>query len=499
MDGLIYAYTTSKSAGQRAYTEARLAQLAQQRREQRERSLQKSPSQESSVHIERTTSRGSASQGSSSPPATLRTLRYSRKCSWAEIPRFTNTIMDDNNVMTRTATAGSLPPPQTAIQRTMSERQEQDLLSNPFELRHGRRYLREVPYPLPCDLAETQRQNLRTLLCISVFGGPLSTTKFDENPPKKVLEVGCGTGYWSAMCHDHFAERGHTDVEFVGFDIAPIAPNLNKKGMKWKFVQHDLRRAPWPFEDAEFDLVMMKDLSLIMTVGTSSENTMMDCVRLLRDGGVLEVWDSDYPVRSLMPDAPPPPSKKPKEQAVAEETGTFAVSPGHPFVPAQNKFIAKASKWIMEALDRRKLYQMPCARIAEVLLMEPELTEFAQWRVAVPLGELRWERKASQLKRSNSNGHDSPMSVGSREKGVRGALTPDQAGLRQTALITFLQMIESMEPILREASGKNSEEWSQWWANMMSDLLDPNPTKGGLTGECLELGAWWATKITLEE
>jgi len=31
---------------------------------------------------------------------------------------------------------------------------------------------------------------------------------------------------------------------------------------------------------------------------------------------------------------------------------------------------------------------------------------------------------------------------------------------------------------------------------MMSDLLDP--AKGALTGECLEVGAWWATKLADE-
>lgn len=374
-------------------------------------------------------------------------------------------------------------------------------MKNPFELRHGRRYLRDVPYPLPCDLAETQRQNLRTLLSVSVFGHAVCSPRWDNEAPKKVLEVGCGSGYWSSMCHEYFADKGYPNVEFVGMDIAPIAPDLNKQGVNWKFVQHDVRRTPWPFEDGEFDLVMMKDLSLILTIGPVSEKIMSDCIRLVREGGILEVWDSDHALRSLMPDAPPPPlSNKSKDQDVAEETGTFALAPGHPFVPAQNKFIQRASQWITEALDRRKLHPTPCVRIAEWMLQEAELTDFGQRRVAVPLGELRWERKASQQKRPLSNGHDSPMSTGSRDQGLKNrdyVLTPEQAALRQTALMTFLQMIESMEPILKEASGKNAEEWSHWWANMMSNLLDTS--KGGLTGECLEIGAWWGTKVVVED
>lgn len=131
-----------------------------------------------------------------------------------------------------------------------------------------------------------------------------------------------------------------------------------------------------------------------------------------------------------------------------------------------------------------------------MLLQESGLEDVKQRRVAIPLSELRWEKKVSQEKRI-SNGHDSPMSTGSRTKGARGPLTPDQAALRQTALMTVLQMIESMEPMLKEVSGKTSEEWATWWSGMMTDLLDPS--KAALAGECLEIGAWWATKCSEDE
>jgi hypothetical protein len=95
--------------------------------------------------------------------------------------------------------------------------------------------------------------------------------------------------------------------------------------------------------------------------------------------------------------------------------------------------------------------------------------------------------------RHPSDKHDSVM-VRDKGKKVDKGLTPDQAALRQTALLTILQMIESLEPLLKEASGKNSEEWSHWWAAMMAELLDP-ASKNALAGECLEIGAWWASKI----
>jgi hypothetical protein len=85
--------------------------------------------------------------------------------------------------------------------------------SDPYILRHGRRYLRNVAYyPLPCDLPELQRQNLSTLLATSVFGRALGSTPSPQNPPKKVLEVACGSGYWSSVCHDYLSGLGYEDV-----------------------------------------------------------------------------------------------------------------------------------------------------------------------------------------------------------------------------------------------------------------------------------------------
>jgi len=125
-----------------------------------------------------------------------------------------------------------------------------------------------------------------------------------------------------------------------------------------------------------------------------------------------------------------------------------------------------------------------------------QLSDVGILRLAIPLGELRWEKDGSKHGRSPSDAKDSVMSKG-KGKTVEKALTPEQAALRQTALLVILQKIESLEPMLKEVSGKNTEEWSHWWASMMSDLLNP-ASGGGVTSEVVEIGAWWATKIESE-
>lgn len=464
MDGLIFAYHAPKSAAQQKYTQERIAAIAEQRRQ---RALQQQ-GLASSNQLERTTSSTSSlSLGQSRDP-------QHREDNVGD--------MEPQRLQTASSSGSS----------SQSEIAHQSLLNNPFELRHGRRYLRELSYPLPVDLPEIQRQNLRTLLCCNVFGRAVCSPRVNKNVPKRVLELGCGSGYWSAMCHDYFSSFGHKNVSFTGLDVAPLAPDLKKQGVSWTFVQHDLRRMPYPFDNDSFDLVVLKDMSLVLPLGMASQKLIDECIRVLAEGGTLEIWDSDFVIRSLLPH-PPNASKQLADQEAAIKTATFLVSPGTPFAPATNKFLQEANGWIQEALHRRKFPPTPCSQVQQILSQEPSMDKFGSRRVAIPLDELRWERDGSRHARSNSERHDSWNSK-NKGKAVDKGLTPDQAALRQTALLTVLQMIESLEPLLKEASGKNAEEWSHWWASMMTDLLDPLH-KTQLTGECLEIGAWWASKV----
>jgi SAM-dependent methyltransferase len=405
-----------------------------------------------------------------------------------------NTTIPANPMITSISSASTgsstQPPPQPqALQDSIP-----DLLRDPYELRHGRRYLRDLAYPLPVDLPEIQRQNLRTLLGCAVFGRAVCAPKATKQVPQRVLEVGCGSAYWSARCHEYFTSLGHHNVSFTGLDVAPLAPDLKKQGVNWTFVQHDMRRNPWPFEDETFDFIMLKDLSLVVPLGSAYQHFLDECIRLLQVGGTMEIWESDHVLRSLLPHPVPPPNVKQRtDHDMAVSTGTFLIGPGTPFAPAQNKYLTHANTWISEALDRRKLPPMPCARVANVLYQEPEsLSEVGIRRVAIPLGELRWER--DRCKQGGGN-EASPNGTGKGKNRERN-MSPDQVALRQTALLSVVQMIESLEPLLKDVSGKNSEEWGHWWASMMADLMDPS--RGAISGECLEMGAWWATKIEEE-
>lgn len=274
----------------------------------------------------------------------------------------------------------------------------------------------------------------------------------------------------------------------------PLAGDLQRQGIDWKFVQHDLRKLPLPFDDNEFDIVVMKDMSLVIPLGAPSQGAIDEATRILKSGGTLELWETDHVIRSILPHPPPPPGKNEEEYTRAGQTGTFLISPITPFTEVQNKYLQDSNSWIQEALDRRKLSPTPCARVSQMLLQETEtLRDVENRRVAIPLGELRWEREAAGERGAPKR---SASEIAKTKKGSTGpdssTLTEEQAALRSTALLIVIQLVESLEPLLKEVSGKNQEEWQRWWGGMMQNLLEQ---KGASSGECLEIGMWWCKKV----
>ncbi|KAI9845216.1 MAG: hypothetical protein M1838_001834 [Thelocarpon superellum] len=369
-------------------------------------------------------------------------------------------------------------------------------LSYPYVMRHGRCYLNDgtLPYPLPCDIPELHRQTLRTLLMVHVFGGPFCAPWRRASPPRKVLEVACGSGFWSALCDQYFAERGYPNVSFTGLDFAPLAPDLTEQGMNWKFVQHDLRSLPLPFADGEFDLVMLKDMSLVVPT-TGFQNRLMDeYLRVLAPGGILEMWESDHTVRTLLPHIPAAPGLSEADQRHASSLGIFPLHPGTPGAMPQNPHLQDLNAWLRKMLERRGLTATPCTAVGPMMLQEADtLGDQGNRRFAILLSEAKWEREG--IGGTPLNGERGRGGDGTEGRGPAGGkqgrrVTAEQAALRHTALLTFIQMLESLELFIQRASGKGQDEWDRWWASMMEDLM----AKDSLNGECLEVGAWWGWK-----
>lgn len=395
-----------------------------------------------------------------------------------------------------------------------------------FVARNGRTFISDptLAYPLPVDLEELHRQSLRTLLLIQLFGGPICSPVFADKPPTRVLEIGCGSGFWSQMCYKHYEERGQgANISFVGLDIAPVAPPGNdtgdgpsaasstdvppESGMNWRFVQHDLRRASLPFPNEEFDLVMVKDMSLATT--TTMQQTLVDeYLRVLMPGGVIEIWESDHTLRMLRPHVPESTaatgatveedsdvSSSEDEHKEASISGAYTMTANTPLSAPLNNFLVEYNMWLSKALERLSLCPVPCTLIKPLLLQEAEtLTAIGNQRLAVPLSEVRWEREGVGgvvTKDGKSYIETKGRRAGKESAPAGAALDPPAAALRRTALLTVVQMIQSLEHVLRDVSGKSQDEWDGWLGKMMNNLVKENGTSWG---ECLEIGAWWAQK-----
>lgn len=266
------------------------------------------------------------------------------------------------------------------------------------------------------------------------------------------------------------------------------------RDMKWRFMQHDIRNFPWPFADGEFDLVMVKDLSLVVTSPHALQNAIEEYHRILRPGGTVEFWDSDHQIRMLRPHAAPQ-SGNTEDTATVASLGAYPISAKTPLSAPLNNFLVEYNSWVHRALESRNLSPVPCTLIGPMLIQESEeLTDIQSKRLAIPLSEVRWEREGvggvvtkdgkSFINSGKGKGKDKPDEQ-------KKTLTEAQAALRRTALMTVVQQIQSLEPILREVSGKSQDEWDGWLGKMMNDLMRENGTSWG---ECLEVGAWWARK-----
>ncbi|KAI0598899.1 hypothetical protein F4775DRAFT_164845 [Biscogniauxia sp. FL1348] len=389
----------------------------------------------------------------------------------------------------------------------------------PLVTRNNRTYIHEptLAYPLPVDLSELHRQSLRTLLLFQLFGGPIISTAFANKPPSRVLEVGCGSAFWSMMCHRYFAQHGHASISFTGIDIVPLAgagldsETKPDKDMRWRFVQHDIRRFPCPFPDEEFDLIMVKDMSLSVSF-RDTQPLFEEYLRILKPGGVVEVWETDHTIRMLRPNVlkPPKPSRASSDsdsssddddddEANVERLGAYLMTTNTPLSTPLNPFLVEYNAWATKALELRGLSAVPCTLIGPHILQESEiLTDVRSKRLAVPLSEIRWEREGvGGVVTKDGKSYIDSMKGKSRPSDVKGtrsggkALTAGQAALRRTALESTVGLILSLEPLLREASGKSQDEWDSWTGKMTNDLLRDGGTN---CGECLEVGAWTARK-----
>ncbi|GAA6027912.1 hypothetical protein JCM8097_001778 [Rhodosporidiobolus ruineniae] len=113
-------------------------------------------------------------------------------------------------------------------------------------------------------------------------------------PPKRVLDIGCGTTpFWVLKM-----ARSWQETEFVALDAAPssVSPNVISPDIASRVftVQHDFRQ-PLPFADGEFDYVRVGFVNL--AVGEQYWAPLIEeAMRVLKSGCLFEVVEQDFSV-----------------------------------------------------------------------------------------------------------------------------------------------------------------------------------------------------------
>ncbi|CUA75160.1 hypothetical protein RSOLAG22IIIB_01808 [Rhizoctonia solani] len=175
----------------------------------------------------------------------------------------------------------------------------------------------EAPYPISYSHKILDHYNLEVDLSFRTIVG----LTFHKLPtaPAKVLDLGCGTGYWIVK-----AAHQWTQSEFVGFDLVPIQPNLervtSRSGLSTSKDHADLRlhqRIRWvhgnflkklPFQDNEFDFVRCRKIARGVPE-TEWDGLYEEIVRVMKPGAAFEHIEEDiiFPTEiSNKPTHPPP-------------------------------------------------------------------------------------------------------------------------------------------------------------------------------------------------
>ena len=348
----------------------------------------------------------------------------------------------------------------------------------------GRRYTAQLPYLLPSDLKELQRQNLFHNVASQVLNKPTSAPIDPLNPPRRVLDLCCGNAYWVSLCHDFYCCLGIPRVQFTGIDIVNFAPNLNCFGIDWAFVQHDVRDIPFPFEDDYFDLIVGSNNALVFTTDiTEYMRLMQELCRICSPGGHVEFRDMDHEVHRLVPNAVAPDTLSMEDSMNAQEQGVYFISSAADLASCENPYMKDLSFWMQKCIQPKHATD-PVLHLLGIKQV-PGFEQSECKVVAIPFSQaLIWEdpedRGVDRLQTHRRRQHQSNES---------------QRTLREAALHLIVGECEALEPYLKQVCGKNEEEWCRWW-NMMTESLPSGRSCN--TGESLVLGSWWSKKKVVE-
>ncbi|TFK20707.1 S-adenosyl-L-methionine-dependent methyltransferase [Coprinopsis marcescibilis] len=188
----------------------------------------------------------------------------------------------------------------SSLSSVHAEKDVQDQLLN---ARKCRRKPGEVPYPFEHNNGMVDFDIWEHMFFVNCFHR-LTMHPF-ERPPKVVLDLGCGGGYWALE-----AAKQWTSSTIIGYDITDVQPKLHDLPHH----RHLADRVKWvhgnlldglPFLESQFDFVRIAYLGL----GVPEDEwqfVLEEISRVMKPGAILEVLEEDliFPCTTV-PSEPP--------------------------------------------------------------------------------------------------------------------------------------------------------------------------------------------------
>ncbi|GJE86211.1 S-adenosyl-L-methionine-dependent methyltransferase [Phanerochaete sordida] len=163
-----------------------------------------------------------------------------------------------------------------------------------FVYRYGSKlhaYSKDIaPYPFSYDREVMEMNFLDRALIYRTKEDACTFTDYKTDPPKRCLDLGCGTGSWTVD-----AAKKWKNCSFIGFDLVDTQFDLNfvepsvAKRIKW---MHGNFFDRLPFEDNEFDHVHL--FTIALSVPEDKWHHIFDEInRVLKPGGHVEQIEED--------------------------------------------------------------------------------------------------------------------------------------------------------------------------------------------------------------
>ncbi|ORY68834.1 S-adenosyl-L-methionine-dependent methyltransferase [Pseudomassariella vexata] len=184
-----------------------------------------------------------------------------------------------------------------------------------YRLENGRTYhaYQDGSYMFPNDLYECDRLDWQYYCIKHLMGGELHFAPFSQNdPPRKVLDIGTGTGIWAVDMGDEYPT-----ARIIGTDLTPIQPDYVPPNVIFEI---DDCLQEWRFREL-FDFVHLR--CMLGSIRDFKDDIAVKAFDHLEPGGWLEAQELHCSIQcddnTMPPDFPPKVHFDDLEDATASE------------------------------------------------------------------------------------------------------------------------------------------------------------------------------------